>query len=99
MEDSSFWARLFPKRNKPAAGGRGQQPVEVLDMEEQAVLHWMAEGYSARWIAETMLLSKRGARELFKRVYRKLGVRNAREVSRYYRRALPQRDDLHKGGV
>ena len=84
LRDSSFWARLFPNWGKPPVSEE-RRPVVVLDRQEQAVLNWMAEGYTPRWIAETMLLSKRGARKLFRRVYRKLGVKNAREVSRFYR--------------
>ncbi len=98
MGHSFFWARLFPKWGKPPASEE-QRPVVVLDWQEQAVLNWMAEGYTPRWIAETMLLGKRGARKLFRRVYRKLGVKNAREVSRFYRaQAQVQGDSLRGGG-
>lgn len=58
--------------------------VGLLTEEEQKAFDWFKAGYTARWTEETMLLDKRTAKQLFSSVYRKLGVKNAPEVTRLY---------------
>jgi len=61
--------------------------LSLLDTEERRAFDWFRLGYTARWTAETMLLSRRGARRLFGAVFRKLGAADETEVLRLYRTA------------
>lgn len=84
----------------PAAARPDQQPPEgltaeeekswrlsQLDGEERRAFDWFRLGYTARWTAETMLLSRRDARRLFGAVFRKLNAADETEVLRLYRAA------------
>ena len=59
--------------------------LSQLDEEERQAFNWFRLGYTARWTAETMLLSRRDARRLFGAVFRKLNAENEAEVLRLYR--------------
>lgn len=70
---------------KPTDGPAAlRRRVESLTGDELHAWQWMREGYTGRWIAETLLLDKRQARALLRRVCGKLGVRNARALLRVY---------------
>ena len=58
--------------------------IATLTKEEHTAYIWLFEGYSEAWTTETLGLEKRDANKLFKGIYRKLGVRNSREIIFYY---------------
>lgn len=60
--------------------------ISSLSGDEQKGFKWLFEGYSEAWTAETMGLEKHEAKALFKRIFQKLGVKNTREIIRYYAR-------------
>jgi len=62
--------------------------LSLLDAEERRAFEWFRLGYTARWTAETMLLSRGGARRLFGAVFRKLNAADETEVLRLYRTAV-----------
>jgi len=59
--------------------------LSLLDEEERRAFQWFRLGFTARWTAETMLLSRRDARRLFSAVFRKLNAADETEVLRLYR--------------
>jgi DNA-binding CsgD family transcriptional regulator len=61
-----------------------QQRVEQLSGDEIQGYKWLREFYSEHWIAETLLLDKRQAKELIRQICRKLGVRNIKALLRIY---------------
>jgi DNA-binding CsgD family transcriptional regulator len=69
-----------------------RQRVNELTGDEAQVYKWIREFYSERWIAETLLLGRRQARELIRRVCIKLGVRNVKELHRIYNRLERPKD-------
>jgi DNA-binding CsgD family transcriptional regulator len=73
--------------------------LSLLDAEERRAFDWFRLGYTARWTAETMLLSRRSARRLFGAVFRKLNAADETEVLRLYRTAalMPQELFEEKG--
>lgn len=64
-----------------------QRRISTLSGEEQQAFSWFAQGYTARWTAETMLLDRKVAKQLFNALFRKLGVANEAELCRLYRTA------------
>ena len=58
--------------------------VEHLSGDEAEIYKWLREFYSECWIAETLLLEKREAKEKIRHVYFKLGVKNKRALIRAY---------------
>lgn len=58
--------------------------LATLSGAEPKAYQWLFEGYSEAWATETMGLEKQDAKELFNGIYRKLGVRSAREIVHYY---------------
>ena len=68
--------------------------LSLLDEEERRAFGWFRLGYTARWTAETMLLSRRDARRLFGAVFRKLNAADETEVLRLYRAAALEPREL-----
>ena len=102
----------------PAAAGPDTRPPEgltaeeekswrlsLLDGEERRAFDWFRLGYTARWTAETMLLSRRDARRLFGAVFRKLNAADETEILRLYRttelapRELFDEEEVENGGL
>jgi DNA-binding CsgD family transcriptional regulator len=74
----------LPHIKKSNNTGEKNNRIATLSAEEMDAYKWLFEGYSEEWTAETLGLERRTARTLFKSIYRKLGVRNMREIIRYY---------------
>ena len=68
--------------------------LSLLGEEERRAFDWFRLGYTARWTAETMLLSRRDARRLFGSVFRKLNAADETEVLRLYRSAVLEPREL-----
>lgn len=68
--------------------------IALLSGDEQKAFEWFQQGYTARWTAETMLLDRRTAKQLFGSLFRKLGVANEAEVCKLYRLAPLQPKDV-----
>lgn len=58
--------------------------IDSLSADERSGFRWLFEGYSEPWTTETLGLEKPAARMMYRSIYRKLGVRNARDLIRYY---------------
>ena len=61
--------------------------IATLSEDEKKTFEWMKAGYTSKWVAETMLLGKKPAKQMFRSVFSKLGVKSPREIIRYYARA------------
>jgi len=68
--------------------------LSLLDEEERRAFQWFRLGFTARWTAETMLLSRRDARRLFSAVFRKLNAADEAEVLRLYRAAVLEPQEI-----
>ena len=55
-----------------------------LSEEEQPAYKWLFNGYTEVWTTETLGLEKSDAKKLYNGIYRKLGIRDPREIVRYY---------------
>ena len=71
-----------------------QLRVSRLDDDERAAFEWFRLGFTAQWTTETMLLDRKTARKLFGGLYRKLGVKDAAELSRVYRTVRLKPEDM-----
>lgn len=58
--------------------------LSTLSSKEQIAYKWLFDGYSEVWTTETMGLETLDAKILYNNIYRKLGVRSAREIVHYY---------------
>ncbi|MEA4942240.1 hypothetical protein SDC9_64321 [bioreactor metagenome] len=74
-----------------------QWRLSLLGTEEWRAFEWFRLGYTARWTAETMMLSRGAARRLFSGVFCKLNAADEAEVCRLYREtALKPQDFLEE---
>lgn len=86
-----WFDRMFDRRNpyprhiseNNTADERTRRLATVSESEQKA-FKWLFEGYSEAWTTETLGLEKQDAKDLFIGIYRKLGVKSAREIVRYY---------------
>ena len=89
----------FGKRGELEKGSAPFEPVSPGDSDdalrvringlvgdEFEIYKWLREYYSERWIAETLLLGRRAAKQTLRRVYRKLGVKNKKALLEAYGR-------------
>ena len=89
----------FGKRGELEKGSAPFEPVSPMDNDnallvrvsglvgdEFEIYKWLREFYSERWIAETLLLDRRTAKQTMRRVYLKLGVKNKKALIQVYSR-------------
>ena len=60
------------------------QRIATLTKEEHTTYAWLFEGYSEAWTTETLGLEKQDAKKLYHGIYRKLGIKNSREIINFY---------------
>ncbi len=58
--------------------------LKTLSHQEREIYHWLFEGYSESWTAETIGLEKGEAMKIFDDIHRKLGIRNSHEIIVFY---------------
>jgi DNA-binding NarL/FixJ family response regulator len=55
-------------------------PIEVLSLREQDVLHWLAQGFRYQDIADKLFISVETVRTHIRNIYEKLHARNRKEA-------------------
>ena len=58
--------------------------IATLTDDEGQALQWLREGYSPKWIAETMMISRVEMRRIKKSILEKLHVSNTRDLLMHY---------------